>query len=274
LSKLRHDDGREEVIIFRGSAGPDHKREKSFHILQALWRNGFHTEIFGIPQPIGYFPEFGMLLYRNIPGTSLMESFEHGKNHYQEKIKSAIDLLIEFHAKKPPAVPEAHFFWYKEKGSFEKLIETICTKYTAHCHRIKQVAALLLASEKEILDPKSFTLVHGDFQPNNIIFSEDGKASLIDFNDAYLFDELYDLAYFTTQVTFMLTRLNQTDLTPFLQEQTIYYCSKRGIEFNELIHKKMALFRAKTLLSIKALTTHEQGLLILDEIESNVRQTM
>jgi len=270
---IRKPDGSVEELILRGSKGPDDKRIKAFHIMDNLARHGFLESAYSVPRPIGYFPEYGLLLYVNIPGTTMMVRMESGKDRLAEITRGAIEWLIQFNNKKPHGVLEAKFQWEKEREIFSRLVETVCNKYKTQCPRIQAAVEVLLRQEKELLDESQFTLVHGDFQPNNIILTERGVA-VIDFNDAFFFDELYDLAYFVTQVRFMLQRFSRQTLDPLLASLVNHYCAARQIPEDETTEKKLALFTAKSLLSIKALTTHEQGEKILEEIETYAKKTI
>ena len=141
-----------------------------------------------------------------------------------------------------------------------------------HAARIRRVGQFLLEQEKKLLHKETFTLVHGDYQPNNIITASKAVA-VIDFNDAFLYDELFDLAYFLTQTESMLRRLQHVDLGTLPRELEQHYFTARRLPYDERARKKLALFRAKTLLSIKALTSPQEGLKILEEIEINAQKT-
>ncbi|MEK9181216.1 MAG: aminoglycoside phosphotransferase family protein [Patescibacteria group bacterium] len=266
--------GQTTTLILRGSADTvGYKRLKSYHILQALWGSGFGEGINIVPRPLGYFSDLRLLLYENVNGRSLIDAFKHPAEIYLKKIEAAIDWLADFHQKKTKNIPEAIFNWQQEQDEFNRLLKQLTTKYAPQAEEITRVVELLLQREKTLLRPETFSLIHGDYQPNNIIFTQ-AQTAVIDFNDALLYDELFDLAYFLTQAKFMLKNLHNTDITDFLETQKQIYFQLRGLSLDDLSQKKIALFTAQTLLHIQILTTHGLAAYLLKEIQSNVQKSI
>jgi aminoglycoside phosphotransferase (APT) family kinase protein len=265
--------GQKNTLILRGSSGPDNKRGKAYRLVKKLRASSFSSGQFVVPRPFGYFPELGLFLYENVKGQSLLQAFESGGDNYKELIQASIDWLIKYHDSNPRDIPDTEFDWKLDRGGFKMLIQNLEEKFSAQSERINKTVTLLEKREHEILDPENFRLVHGDYQPNNIIFSGQ-QTAVIDFNDAFLFDELFDLAYFLTQTHYMFRRIRGFAIPEFLEEMKTRYFEKRNLARNALAEKKLALFTAKTLLHIKILTSHELGAKILDEIEIYAQKTI
>ena len=267
------EDGTIRTFTLRGSSDPSHNRRKSFYILQALRKAGFDQGPYLVQKPLGYFEEYHFLLYENFPGPSLMQDLQKGSLDCSEKIVKGIKWLAKFHATDLPDLPRIYYDWRNEQEKFQKLKTDLIKKFNDPEGRISRVVDTLTESEKKLLQPENFVLVHGDFQPNNIL-SADDQISVIDFNDAFFYDELFDLIYFRVQALYMLKHLNRPSLEENIQNAVEDYLNLRKIERDALVEKKIALFTAKTLLRIKILTSHELGSEILKEIEAYVRKTV
>jgi len=262
-----------KTIVLRGSSDPKEKRLKSYKILKALWDTGFNEGHFVVPKPLGYFPEDKILLYENYPALSLMQRFESGQNHFIEKIQSSLEWLATFHENQNFPVPEIPADPKQTQEDEQHLTAALCEKFPRQAERIKSVVEAVAIAEKSLLDPSKFILVHGDFQPNNILIG-DGQIAVIDFNDALIYDELFDIEYFITQTEYIYKRCRGSNIADQLDLLKMDYLKNRGITLNDLTRKKLALFRAKTLLRIKILTSHPVGEKILDEIENNAKKAV
>lgn len=265
--------GTTQTFILRGSSDPSHNRRKSYYILVGLRKAGFDRGPYLVQKPLGYFENFHFLLYENFPGPSLMQDLERGAINCPGKIVKSVEWLAKFHQTDLPDLPRIYYDWKNEQGKFQKLKADLIKKFGDRDGRISKVIATLTKSEKNLLRPKDFILVHGDFQPNNIL-AVDGQTSVIDFNDAFLYDELFDLVYFKVQMLHMLKRLNRPGLEKNVENAVEYYLNLRNIKHDKLVKKKIALFTAKTLLRIKILTSHELGSVILKDIETYVQETI
>lgn len=264
-------DGTTRVFTLRGSSDPSQNRRKSYHILQALRQAGFDRGPFQVQKPLGYFEAYHFLIYENFPGPSLMQDLNREAPDCAEKINLGTRWLAKFHETKLTSLPHINYNWSDEQKKFEKLKTDLVAKFGNPQKRISRVAEALAESEQKLLRPEDFILTHGDFQPNNIL-TANGVTSVIDFNDAFFYDELFDLIYFQVQTLFMLKHLRRPGLEAGVDRAVAEYLNSRKVERNALVEKKIALFTAKTLLRIKILTSHELGSEILKEIEMYVRK--
>lgn len=264
----RQKDGSQSKHFLRGSSDLGQKRQKHFHVLQALRSNGFDSGINIVAKPLGYFPEFHLLLYFNVPGESLYDKIQYASAEiWQQKTRAAIDWLIDFHKKKPMQIPEAAFDPQEEQKKFTVLIEDVIKNFPDHETALHKAREKILKDEKNLLEPEKFHLIHGDFQPHNILFRDFPPQTItIDFNDAVYYEELYDIAYFITQTWVMVHGLHGMRATEFLSSLTEYYLQKRGIKHDESVERKLQLFRIKTLIHIKSVTQYQ----IVKDIEAYV----
>lgn len=270
---LRMADGSSQELILRGSSDPENKRLKSFHILRALWDSGFNTGPFLVPQPVGYFPGLHLLLYKNFPAPSLMQLFDDPENRFFPHIGGALNWLAAFHEKKPQAIAELRFNWEEEKQEFVKLMAYLLERFPYRKNQLLQLQEHFFNRERQLLNVEEFSLVHGDFQPNNLLV-RDSQICVIDFNEAMLYDELYDLAHFTTQVYSMLRHHRDLDTSNLVAGWEEQYLKKRRLILNAKIEKKLALFRCKTLLRIASVTKPgEEGRLFTD-LENYAKKTV
>ena len=262
---VRQNDGTEKKHFLRGSSDVGQKRQKHFHILQALRQTGFDTGINIVAKPLGYFPQFHLLLYFNVPGESLYDKFQYAaKEVWKEATKKATDWLVDFHEKKPLNIPEAAFEPGEERNKFMALVEEVSKNFPDHEQAVRKAVAQIMRDEEGLFEPSKFHLIHGDFQPHNLIFRDLPQQTIaIDFNDAMYYDELYDITYFITQTWVMLHSLHGMRSTDFLAPLLDYYLERRGIVRDEVVERKIQLFRIKTLIHIKSVTQYQ----IIQDIE-------
>ncbi|PIR96673.1 MAG: hypothetical protein COT91_05420 [Candidatus Doudnabacteria bacterium CG10_big_fil_rev_8_21_14_0_10_41_10] len=262
-------DGAINKYFLRGSSSPGQKRQRHYQILKNLRKDTFKEEINQVADPFGYFSEYNLLIYKNIAGQSLYDKFKHKtRDEWENGIVLALDWLVEFHEKKPFKIPEMEFQWDEERRRFRVLLDGLLKRFPDHKNILEKTVAKMMVDEKEILVPESFQLIHGDFQPHNVIISDfPRRTTVIDFNDSFFYDELYDLSYFLTQTNQMLTLCNYPDNSSFLNQQGDSYLKKRSIDKSDIVIKKMKLFRLKTLMHIKSVTEIKIAKLIVNEIE-------
>jgi hypothetical protein len=270
---VRLTDGTNQMFTLRGSSDPSHNRRKSYDILKNLWTAGFDKGPYVVPKPVGYFEDMHLLLYENFAAPSLMQDFERGEKNCPNTIANSIKWLAKFHETKLPKLPKIYDNFSIEQKKFQRLKMALIEKFGDPNGRISRAADTLLTTEQRLLRPERFVLVHGDFQPNNIL-SNKTQIAVIDFNDAFFYDELFDLIYFRVQTHHMIKRLRRMELKNHIENAVEEYLFLRNIPRDKLMEKKVALFTAKTLLRIKILTNHTHGSEMLNDIEHYVKQTI
>lgn len=263
-----------EKINLRGSTDAGEKRIKHFEILKTLRKSGFDQGQNRVAEPLGYFPELHLFIYKNISGQSLYDKLQYSeRKEWEQKIPEAINWLAEFHERRPINISSIKLDPQEEQGKFSDVITTLKNKYGEQADLIEKVARKIEEDEKSLLNPKNFSLVHGDFQPDNIIFTDFPSLTYcIDFNDSILYDELYDLIYFTTQTQEMKKRLDGTNIEKITNGALEIYFKRRDIKVTEQLEKKMELFRIKTLLHIKAVLPHDEAKKLVASLENYANQ--
>jgi len=234
----------------------------------------FDQEQNRVAEPLGYFPEHHLFIYKNISGQSLYDKLQYSERaEWEQKIPNAIDWLAEFHEKKSVNIPSIKFDLKEEPKKFLGIIATLKYKYEEQADLIKKVAKKIEENEKSLLNPKNFSLVHGDFQPDNIIFTDFPSLTYcIDFNDSMLYDELYDLIYFATQTQEMKKRIDGTNIEKITDGAVKIYLNKKKIKTTKQLEQKMQLFRIKTLLQIKAVLPHDEAKKLVTSLEDYVNK--
>ena len=267
---IKKNDGLTEKVNLRGSTGSGEKRLKHFEIIKALGKNGFDREQNRVAEPFGYFPEYNLFIYKNISGQSLYDKLQYSsKNEWKQKISDSISWLAEFHKKKPANIASIELNPQEEERKFLGIIATLKDKYGEQADLIERVSKKIGENQKSLLNPKDFSLVHGDFQPDNIIFTNFPFLTYcIDFNDSMLYDELYDLIYFTTQTQEMKKRIDGTNIEKITNSAMKVYLDKRGIKISKQLDRKIQLFRIKTLLQIKAVLPHDEARKLVASLEN------
>lgn len=259
-------------VHLRGSAERGKRREKHFNIITSLREQGFDCEPYEVVSPVGYFEELNLLLYYNITGQSLYDKFKWvDRKEWEQKIWDATSWLIAFHNKKinTASIPGLKIGLEEERHRFKKMFARLTKKFPANGEILNIIGKKIDKDEKRLLDPQKFVLVHGDYQPNNIIFTDDPyKTVAIDFNDSMLCDELFDLGTFLAQTKEMVWRVKNLEIEQLLKQVEGHYLQKRNIKPSNNTMDKIKLFKTKALLHIKSVSDAEQSKRILHEIKA------
>lgn len=154
-----------------------------------------------LSKPLAFDEKLGLLLYIEIPGTTLRH-FLCADSNNEEKIKF-IKLSAEWLA-------NLHSFNYilEEKQDEEFLQTKIAIFKNAFLRhwqeRYSEIEKLLDSVSEErflVYDPNLFIACHGDFTPSNIIIQRRHNfVTAIDFIDAVMADPVYDITVFLVQI--------------------------------------------------------------------------
>ncbi|MBR6509748.1 MAG: phosphotransferase [Clostridia bacterium] len=107
------------------------------------------------------------IVYEYIEGKTLVELMKENSDKFDEYLEFLVDLQLEVHSKKAPLLNKL-----KDKMN-RKISEAdldATTRYELHT-RLEGM-------------PKHTKVCHGDFNPSNIIITDDGKAYIIDWSHA------------------------------------------------------------------------------------------
>ena len=140
-----------------------------------------------------------------IKGKTLAQLMAEDADKKDEYLELLVDLQLEMHSKKSPSLNKL-----KDKMN-RKISETdldATTRYDLHT-RLEGM-------------PKHTKVCHGDFNPSNIIISEDGKAYILDWSHATQGNASADVAR-----TYLLFHLNKD--VELAEEYINLYCKKSGV---------------------------------------------
>jgi len=211
-----------------------------FDLLQELWDKssfgGEDNQYLRICRPIGYFSDYKLIVTSKAPGIELGKiilQLVKGDGRTNEKaiqietyVLQAARWLAKLHKIErvryaPP------FFIEKEEIKLREWSGHLESLYPNFAERICSMFSNILDKERD-LDGKSFVLIHGDFNPNNI-FIEDmtSKMTVIDFEQSCMFDPAKDLGYFIAKLQSYKMKYNLPLDTERLQQHFLdtYYVS-------------------------------------------------
>lgn len=195
--RLRSRDGAEETHIVRGSMPSlDTTREARVanRAMRAIWSVHRKTGRLPISRPLGFDEQLRILFYEAVPGVSLTHSIRHHEPHVTSATQQAGGWLARLHAAKIAAghrrtwrrdAREAHYFMLNFKARYPSCIPEAARLLSAYL-------VVRKALEEEI--QKNAVLIHGDFNPDNLIIRPDGTIAVIDFGNAWRYDPMSDLA--------------------------------------------------------------------------------
>ncbi len=153
-----------------------------------------------VPQILGYFPKDGILVLQDLGDVSFEQKIIENPSQRLAFYKNAVELLVKFktatnknkdenciayHRKFEPELLEWELNHFVEYGIEDRLGQKVAPGDKK----------LFIAIFKEIaqsIDRMPQSLVHRDYQSRNIMFFEN-QLWLIDFQDALLGPEIYDL---------------------------------------------------------------------------------
>lgn len=137
--------------------------------------------------------EGSALVTEKVPGTTLAQKMEAEPQRFGEYLEQFVDLQIEIHGYTSPLLN-------RQRDKFTRMIESL-----------DQLNATTRYNLSERLDgmKKEFKVCHGDFNPSNVIVSDDGTLSVCDWAHATQGSPAADVA--TTYLLFALTSKEQAE---------------------------------------------------------------
>ena len=192
-----------------------------------------YKPLLGVPLSgliIDYFPKLRMILYQGYPGTPLTELIRKKVPDINYYIRRTAKWLLKLHSYKlligrlrtyKRENKEANYFMMNYKKYYPEIVE-----------KSKSILNKVLEIKKNIYPEvkKKAILIHGDYNPNNIIINDINKSKLaaIDFGNAWRFDPLSDVANFLIQMELLfwqgivmdkkyLEKLNKVFLAEYLK---------------------------------------------------------
>ena len=198
----------------RINASNEETRERAYHVMKYL-QPEFSGPKYFIPKIFFYDADYNLVAYENIEGPILIKQL--ADQEIQEKIILVSEWLEKLHSIPLPKIklPKHEIFF-----NYEAL-----KKYYPD---LSKDAPKIIENLRNKLEKFSSKLIHGDYQPNNIIVNQN-QITLFDFIDSHIDDPALDLAKFLSQLKVMLFRFadpgNYQELEKtFLENYQLDYC--------------------------------------------------
>jgi len=240
LGLLNGDDNNQRQIFINliGKYRNDGLLRVVFDLLQELWEESrfddVHDQYLRICRPIGYFSDHKLMVTSKAQGVELgkiilqlllgcphekallIETYVLqaarwlAKLHNIERVRSAQPFSIE-----------------KEELKLKEWSGHLGSIFPNYSERIFNIYSHILDKERD-LDAKSFVLIHGDFNPNNIFVEElTSKLTVIDFEQSFIFHPAKDLGYFIAKLQSAKTKYNLPLNMEHLEQRFLdtYYAS-------------------------------------------------
>jgi hypothetical protein len=160
----------------------------AFENMQRLWASSFGEKRAhpGLPRPLRFLPEPGVLVCQNIDGRPLSDSSRISSS----QVRGAMELLAALHSSdvQPDSRRTARGVVRSAQRKAARVAE-LAPQYAA--------AVRALADSLEVHRPKDAELVpsHGDFSPRNVLVASDGFV-LVDWDRLQWADPARDVVYF------------------------------------------------------------------------------
>lgn len=200
------------------SSSSKFSKEKNFLINKFLWEKDF-KEYLAVVKPLCYLKDTNFFIYEDAPGTSLNDLIKNKDPKTTIAVQKSAQWLAKFYS-----VPFGGLIKDRLKLYVNwQAIEQKCLNFSI----IKQKFETFF----DTIQQDALTLIHGDFQPNNIILN-DKDLYVIDFDLAALSNPLMDLAVFQTQMKLRCLELD--DLNFYEKLDKIFFDQLRqdGYKFD------------------------------------------
>lgn len=226
--------------LYRGNASTSTSRLTGFKTMKVLYENGFNFGNYKIPEHFIYDSNYNLLLYQDVPGEILIDQIKKNED-VLKRIEDCSLWLKKLHYLKS----QIHLAGYNFDVNTKDL-NRFYPELAENCENAKKELLSRIKTREKIL-------IHGDFQPNNIIIKND-TVWVFDFNDAALDNPAIDIASFLAQLRTMMIRfsgLNKYDnyKDSFLRN---YYHQTRinnTIENDRKIYEKLLYLKILAALS-------------------------
>ncbi len=195
LTDVRKHDGSKERLYIRGTAHPSGSRKRAAELISAL-SQGPDEISSRLPEIIGYIDEWNLLVYFQVPGKALENSMTgESKSEFDLLIRSLAEWLAAFH--KFPVSLELPNGQVEEIRRLNRIRGGL--KWQQDRAEYLELVDRIESYQKAKLSDSDWRVIHGDFQPHNIIV-DGGQFKVIDFNETRVYHPLYDLASFSVQL--------------------------------------------------------------------------
>jgi hypothetical protein len=162
----------------------------SYEIMRTLWKNGFGPEDpFQVAEPLGFFPEYNLLLTRAAPGLPVASA--SNDSELAAGARRAADWLVHLH-RSSLRVGSDRYPW----EAYHKLIRRLAKASAKHPDKLEGMTELLDRWEAACSNFElKFVQAHGQFRHIHV-FVSNGKTTVIDLDRSRPSDPGKDLAEF------------------------------------------------------------------------------
>jgi len=179
-----------------------HKRIRNrWLFLNYLYNHNFSVPPFLVNKPIIFAEKYNFFLYEERKGKTLFQYIKENKfQELQEGIFKAAQWLLKFHGLK---IENQKIFTSNdliEENEFRHYLE-IARKFFPknYYQKIKKIL-FQIHNHTKLYSKKQISLIHGDFQPPNIVFNKKNETlTVIDFEWSAIGDPLSDVGNFLIQ---------------------------------------------------------------------------
>lgn len=205
-----------KIKKIRVNASSEETRLRGFEVMRFLMHE-FNGPKFFVPKVFFYDIDYNLICYENIEGQLLINHLK--ENSLDKKIILVAKWLNHLHSLETPdlILPKHEIFFNFE--ALKKFYPELAKNAPSIINDLKNQVS-------SDFEPK---LIHGDYQPNNIIFDDD-KITVFDFNDSQIADSALDSAKFLTQLKVMLFRF--ADVRRYENLKKLFLDSYKS-EFNQ-----------------------------------------
>ena len=208
--------------------------ERAYKVMRTLSDEVFcDSTDFGVPKPLGVFPELSMLIYVPAEG-KLLGDFIARRPLNSPDVMHSIELagkwLAQLHTHQIPL--EKEFKVENEVDNIRDWAELVCKKYPDESQATNHIADYLVKKATEF-EFRRDVPIHKDFHYEHILF--DGSLKVFDFDEMRLGDPNFDLAHFCANF-YLLAYRNQKHTAQFtrLQDHFLFaYSRETGWKLNE-----------------------------------------
>lgn len=255
------DEVRERIIIKSHTSEQRWRSaERAHYIMEEIWRRGFHSGAYRIPQPIDSDSDSQTLIEQGMRGRSLFDKLllstvDDGKSY----VHMTAEWLAELHNLALHITPEDEFF-DKEKGRLDRYLERFEAINHPHTRKAREIVEFVRERERAIVENNPQVLVqgHGDFHPKNVFIGQDSQdnretafVAAIDFESSFMAPRAFDVGCFLAQ--FRNQFFPHKQILKFYPQQVFIdaYLGKATSLPDDFLCQ-VALFKARVDLSIAA----------------------
>lgn len=219
------------------------KNRKAYNIIKYLWKKGFSKGTFCLPRVLFCGFSSHLLFYEYIEGKDMIHFVLEENSKLNFLIKKTAQWLARLHNLKIKSKKISFWNLKENKKKRKFFLEVIEKNFPEYFSEIEKMLDKIFLYKKELIrkDKKNFVLIHGDFQPANLIF--DGrKITIIDFEHTSFYQPMLDVACFLIHLEHLFYRYEKRNIDFFKKKFLDEYFSKSYLELTSETRKELEIF--------------------------------